>query len=367
MKLGWIASITITLCLMGLIAGKWNQIHTSYVPYTDQLTSSRVINTFLETRLPQDLQDSSQILVGLFVEALNFVTPNDVAVSGYIWQVVPAMESWDIKTGIIFPDAVGEVTLDYAYEEQRRGRKVMGWAFEAVLRQPFIYRDYPLDHKTVWVRLWPKEFNRPVLLVPDLDSYTSTRETDSFGISRNIVLKGWDINESFFNYKFAKYDTNFGLSRASVKNRLPELHFNIVLNRKLFNAFFINITLLIVSMTLLYSLVIMITSDMDKKSEFEISVGGAVGTCSGLFFAVLLAHIHLRESFPGSGVAYMEYFYLISYIFILGSAALIYLFYKDGKPNENGILCKDAICFKLAFWPGYFGTIYGATLVHFGV
>ena len=58
---------------------------------------------------------------------------------------------------------------------------------------------------------------------------------------------------------------------------------NIVLNRKLFNAFFINITLLIVSMTLLYSLVIMITSDMDKKSEFEISVGGAVGTCSGLF------------------------------------------------------------------------------------
>ncbi len=370
MKSGWIASILITLCLMGLIYTKWDDIHNGYEPCDNQLTRKDEVQSYLKdfyTPRSEMLEDYQKVPVGVFVEALHFQTPNDVSVSGYIWQEFLHRADDQPHPGIIFPDAVGGVTLGKAYEVDLEDRRVVGWYFDAVLRQPFIYRDYPLDHKTVWIRLWPKAFNQAVILTPALDSYSSTTHTDTFGISKQIVLRGWDINETFFNYKPADYDTDFGLGRTNTKSHIPELYFNIVLNRQLFNAFFINITLLIVSMTLLYSLVVMLTSDMEKKSEFELSVGGSVATCSGLFFAVLLAHIHLRESFPGSGVAYMEYFYLISYIFILASATLIYFFYKDGTPKESGILCKDAICFKLAFWPVYFGIIYISTLIHFGI
>ena len=77
---------------------------------------------------------------------------------------------------------------------------LIGWYFEANLRQPFSYKDYPIDHKTVWVKLLPKDFYSNVTLVPSFNSYDSTSLYSIFGISKDIVLTGWEINETFFDY-----------------------------------------------------------------------------------------------------------------------------------------------------------------------
>ena len=74
----------------------------------------------------------------------------------------------------------------------------------------------------------------------------------------------------------------------------------------------VNVTILLISMALLYSLLSITPSNSDLKADFDINVGGAGRTCSGLFFIVLLAHIQLRQSFSGYGIVHMEYFYLIS-------------------------------------------------------
>lgn len=228
------------------------------------------------------------------------------------------------------------------------------------------HRDYPLDHKTVWVRLWPKEFNSQTILVPALDAYHVTGRQDEFGISEAIVLDDWHIEETFFDYAPTQFDTNFGFGESFKKSSIPELKFNVVLNRQLLQTFMVNITILLVSMALLYSYVAMITSDQDLMGDFDMHVGGTVTTCSAVFFVVLLAHIQLREIFPGSGIVYMEYFYIASYFSILMVSIYIYLFYKNPDWRQSWLFANEGRVLKVGFWPAYLFLTYAATLIHYG-
>ena len=73
---------------------------------------------------------------------------------------------------------------------------VVGWYFEVTLRQSFNYKKYPLDHKTVWIRMWPRNFLKRTLLFPDFAAYSSTELEDAFGFDTDIVLGNWEIEET---------------------------------------------------------------------------------------------------------------------------------------------------------------------------
>jgi hypothetical protein len=89
--------------------------------------------------------------------------------------------------------------------------EVIGWYFEAALRQPFNYAYYPFDHKTVWVRLWAKDFSKNIVLLPNFTAYKATGLANIFGIDDEIVLGTWDRQDTYFNYRLSNYDTNFGI------------------------------------------------------------------------------------------------------------------------------------------------------------
>ena len=72
----------------------------------------------------------------------------------------------------------------------------------------------------------------------------------------------------------------------------------------------LGITLLLVSMILLYSLAMIITSNADMKADFDINVGGAIGICSALFFCRATGVYSVAPDIRGLG--YRHYGLLLS-------------------------------------------------------
>ena len=244
-------------------------------------------------------------------------------------------------------------------------KTIIGWYFESTLRQTFLYDRYPLDHKTVRIQMWHKDFDRNVVLTPHLSDYDSTQPGKTFGINKQIILGDWKINETFFQYKSISHDTNFGIEDYIGQRDSPELYFNIVLKRKFLNAFIVNLVPLCVVAGLLFGILMTITANEEKASRFGFSTFGVMAACSGLFFVIMISHIQLRQQLAGSGIVYLEYFYLLMYVAILAVTINAYLFSEGWSFGLGLILYKDNVIPKLLFWPLFFGLMVVVTLVVF--
>lgn len=356
------ALLSITFAV--LIAFNWYQEHAFYFPNKNELVNDADVTEYLQKfELSDELHE--RIPTGIYVDSMHFNSANDVHIGGYVWQEFTSEQLEMHHEGVIFTDAVELATMEEAYCNIVDGKTIIGWYFEANLRQDFSYKDYPIDHKTVWIKILPKDFNSNLVLVPSLKSYSDTSLKSSFGLASDMVLEGWSVNETFFDFMPVEFNTNFGLASNHVRTIVPELTFNVVLKRDFFSAFLVNITLLIVCMSLLFSLVMMMTSNSALKEKYDLSVSGSIGTCAGIFFVVLIAHISLREKFPSSGIVYLEYFYLVAYVYILMIALSNYFFNTKTELAQRGLFAKDAYLLKLLYWPVYFGSLLFITWLNF--
>lgn len=341
----------------------WFRIDHSYQPNLEQLAKEAEIIPHLKKR-GLSLKKSEAIPTGIFLQSLKFNNATEVNITGYIWQKynksvfadIPAGQ--DIPVGFILPEAVdsGEnLEPQQAYRRSINAKEeVIGWYFESTLKQRFNYQKYPLDHKTVWLRIWGKDFGRSNVLVPDLQAYESTQPGDAFGFDKSIVLGDWKVEETFFDFKTPRYDMDFGLGKPL--SETPELYFNIVLRREFLGAFIVNLVPLLISAILLFATLLTITAREGQADIFGFNTSGVLGVCSALFFVVLIAHIQIRQEFPGSGIIYIEYFYLAMYTALLGVAVDAYLFTHDKYSSQfKFISYEDNIIPKLIFWPTLLG------------
>ena len=92
------------------------------------------------------------------------------------------------------------------------------------------------------------------MFTTDLASYDSTRATDAFGIDGDIVPGGWHIEQSYFGYKQARYDANFGMVGYAGQKDIPELYFKLAMSRNFRNALVVNVIPLLVVAALLFGL-----------------------------------------------------------------------------------------------------------------
>ncbi|MFD2179422.1 hypothetical protein [Veronia pacifica] len=254
-----------------------------------------------------------------------------------------------------------ETKITEKYRIKENNIEVIGWSFEATLRQYFDYSLYPFDHKTVWIHLWAKDFYRNVVLVPDFDAYKSVSSTETFGLEKDIVLGTWESDNTYFNYRYSNYDSNFGNSAYIGQNGFPELHFNVLLKRKFENAFIVYLLPLFLVATLLFSALLTITDKEHLESRFGFTMSGFISACSALFFVVMLAHIQLREEFPGSGIVYIEYFYILMYCLLALASTNAYLFSVRARWARI-IHYGDNIIAKQGYWPLTLIALVGITL-----
>lgn len=366
-KIWWSISLLISLIFSGVIYLIWDKEVNHYDAEIGQLSSQSDVDEYFKNNL-DERSGFLYIPTGVFIQSLKFVNASDVNITGYIWQKYDDDLPNTITKGVIFPEQVYSVntTFNKEYDRTNDGETVVGWYFDVTLRQPFDYSKYPLDKQKVWIRMWHKDFDSNVVLTPDLEAYDSTKDNEIFGIDPDFVSGGWTINETFFQYKLTDYDTNFGIESYVGKTKFPELHFNIAVVRDFKNTFIINLVPLIIVASMLFSVLMITTSRKDKIAKFGFSVSGALGTASALFFVVMLAHIQVRQQFPGAGIVYIEQFYLIIYVMVLLLSLNVYFFsIGDGDKGIKFIQYNDNLIPKVTFWPIILGTLAVITYSYF--
>ena len=364
-KKWWWISFTVAFFFAGLVAIRWYIEDHGYEPnecqVIDEDMTQRVWSHYLkEAGYPED-EKLQKVSSGVFIQSLEFEDANDVNIAGYIWQRYDRMEFGE-PPGIVFPEAVDSANAiipgkhNQPYRKIIDNQEVVGWYFEVMLRQTFNYRKFPLDHKTVNIRMWPGEFMQRIPLVPDFDSYTATGPHDKFGIDEeDMVLGNWQIEETFFDYRRQDYDASFGiLDKETRKKKFPELKFNIVLKRNFMNEFIIYLIPLLTVAALLFLILLAATTEKEKAERFDFSIIGVIGVNSALFFVVIIAHIQLRREFLGSGLVYLEYFYLVMYLVILAVTLDAYLLSVGCQTKL--LRYRDHLIPKLIYWPFLFGS-----------
>ena len=362
-KILWSVSFLISLVLAGIIGRLWYLEDAAYEPNKCQLTDELSAQKDFEKK--RNLADYPPdtilhpVYTGVFIQSLEFEDANDVNLTGYVWQRYNPKDI-DDPPGIVFPEVVDSASNIIPRKEKEEYRlivgdkEVAGWYFEVTLRQSFDYKKYPIDHKTVWIRMWPRNFLKRFYLLPDFAAYKSTEIEDAFGYDEDIVLGAWKIEETFFDYHLPDYDTNFGIIQDTNPKVFPELYFNIVLKRKFMNEFIISLVPLLTVATLLFLIMLSVTTDKKQAERFDLSTLGVIGVNSALFFVVIIAHIQLRREFLGSGLVYLEYFYLLMYCYILVVTMDTY-FVLSGRKSRI-MHYKDHLIPKLLYWPLFFGT-----------
>ena len=77
--------------------------------------------------------------------------------------------------------------------------EVIVWRLKATIRQSFSYVRFPFDRESIWLRLWPADLERPMVLVPDFGSYSMTNPSALPGLENALFISGWTPASSFFD------------------------------------------------------------------------------------------------------------------------------------------------------------------------
>jgi hypothetical protein len=370
----WGLSATVSAVLIAVLLNLWIQLN-EYLVEPTQLASEQEVDAYLQENWEDrvvakagNIEPTMKVKTGIFIQSLKFFNSTEVNLTGYIWQryedgLHDSIKPGPGEVGFILPEQVDSgFEPREAYRLRLAQEEIIGWYFEATLRQPFDYATYPFDHKTVWVRMWHKQFSRNIVLVPDFEAYKATGPADIFGIEEEIVLETWDRENTFFDYQLSSYDTDFGITNYVGQQGFPELHYNFIVKRKFENAFIVYLLPLFLVATLLFAALLTISDRAELSERFGFSVSGFIGAASALFFVVMLAHIQLREQFAGSGIVYIEYFYILMYALLVAATANTYIFSLQPKRWCGFILYDDNILVKVAYWPVVLGCLILITL-----
>lgn len=375
-KIWWGISLLVSLVLALVLIRQWKEMN-AYKVSTHQLVDEQAVRDYLQTHWLQTpaarnaKEPMVELKTGIFIQSIKFFNSTEVNLTGYIWQHYRDGVHDDIKpgpgqVGFVLPEQVdsgSNIVPMEAYRYRANGEEVIGWYFESTLRQPFEYTQYPFDHKTVWVRLWPRAFSRNIVLVPDFVAYDATGKNDIFGIEKSIVMGTWTRQDTYFNYVPSSYDTNFGIENYIGRENFPELHYNFVIKRKFENAFVVHLLPLFLVAALLFAALLTISEVPDLANRHGFNTTGLIGACSALFFVVLLAHIQLREQFAGSGIVYIEYFFFLMYAILVLAAANTYMFCMKSAPWLKLVHYKDNLIPKVLYWPVVMGAMAVLTLM----
>ena len=358
-------STAVSAALLSLLVTLWVEMD-GFERITSQLVDIDAANEYLdenwESRLERDAdsyQPTIKVPTGVFIQSIEFFDSDEVRLSGYIWQKYKDGFHDDIKpgqgeVGFILPEQVhagDDIEPKEAYRHRQGDEEVIGWYFEATIRERFDYSTYPFDDKIIEILLWSKYFSRNVVLVPDYSSYTATGLNDTFGIEEDIVMGSWTRQDTFFDYKLSSYSTDFGIDDYVGQQGFPELRYNFVIKRNFGDAFIVYLLPLLLVAALLFSTLLTISSDDELAGRHDFSTNGFIAASSALFFVVLLGHIQLREQFAGSGIVYIEYFYILMYVYLVAATATTFIFATRAFKWLSIVHYEDSIIPKVCYWP----------------
>ncbi len=325
----------------------------SYTPDPTQLTKQKEIYDYLEENwhINKYVKDPDILVpTGLFVKSLYFISSYNVHISGFVWQKYDKNSMHIENKNIIFPEGV-EIKLVETYRRMVDDVLTIGWHFEGQFIQNFDYFDFPMDNKVAWLRMWHADFDKNVILTPDLSAYDSTISTKKFGIDPEIVLSGYTILETFFNYKKSNYDTNFGVKNYIGEKGFPELYYNVVLKRNMVNSAIVYFLPIMTAIIMMFFSVLLMTIVSGRLIFLGYNLMNLLTLAAFLLFVVVLSHTQLRSQVTSEKIMYLEYIYMIVYGAIVYIIIVAFLIDKSGKHPNSKIAAHDGLWVKLTFLP----------------
>lgn len=327
------------------------------------VTSDAEANAFLDAHPMEFEEPVYRIPTGVFLQSFEFLSDDMVQVSGFVWQRYGPDIPDTVERGVILPEAGDTYDFVEAYNEQEGDVEIVGWYFNAPLRQPFDYSHYPLDRQDIWLRLWPINFDGPVELVPDFASYRDVSPFTSTGIDEQFVFAGWDFVASGFSYVLHTYDSRFGLHDAAFLTRAPELYYNLEVKRDFLPSLIKHLPFALAVAGLVFGAMLLNTNDPELRKRFGLATLGVLGANGALLLAVVVEHSNIRSTFTSQQIAYIEVLPFTLYAMIL--LATVNAIALDA-PNTPAIFDYRNNIWPLAlYWPIFAGVIFVTTYVAF--
>jgi len=365
-----IVSALISLAFLIVLCSIWFSVYTAPPtpnPADTVVTTPDEATRYLEALIPAPKPGEEPLVfipTGMYIESLKFTGPYNVLVSGYIWQrYANDLPLKGLDKGFVLPEAE-YVRSSEVYRAQQGNEELIGWAFQATLREQFDYDRYPLDRNQIWLQLWHKDFERNVYLAPDLGAYTSLDPDTLPGLDSDIVLENWDIQQSFLSYRANRYNANFGIQGYVADIEQPELYYNISIKRDLVSALISRLIVPVVILIQLFVIVMVIGRDNKRLEQFGVRPGAVIFTCAAFFFAVLVAQNSLRTELEAQGFVYLESLYLLTYVVILAVAINSVLL--AAQPDLKLFREYDNLWAEISYWPSILLAMIVITFLTFG-
>ena len=360
----WSVALLLTLVAVGHLI---NLAAPDGVEVGTPLLSQAAVDAYLAAHLPDVSAQRAvtyRIPTGVLVQSFEFLNANNVQVAGYVWQKYPASLPADVSRGFVLPEAVADAySAEEVYRFAADGAEVIGWYFDASLRQSFDYHRYPFDRQDVWLRLWHRDFDRDVVLVPDLASYRDLDPTTLPGLEEQFVYGGWQPEYAAFSYATNDYNTTLGFPPGEAAGTYPELYFNLGIKRAFLGPFFDHVVFAIVAALLLFAILALTTTGEETRQRFGVSTFGVLGSCSGLLFAVVLKHNQIRTVVSPRQITYLETLPFVLYLFILLVSLNAILLASPW--HLKLVEYKDNILPVLLYWPLLLSLLLVVTLFTF--
>ncbi|MBB3190573.1 PDC sensor domain-containing protein [Halomonas cerina] len=334
------------------------------VMLVDRAGIASYLDDYVEESRLQRLGDPLRVPTGIYLESIRFETPHDFVVTGFAWQRYRRPDQDHLTRGIFFPDSVPEQDVrEELYRFRDGDHEVVGWFFKTTLHQPSDHSRFPIDVKTLRLRIWHPDMTRNAVLVPELSAYRLIHPTALPGMKPGFRLPGWQLERSFFAYRFHDYRSDFGIRGNALMGGFPELTYHLTLRRNITDAFISNQIPLFVAAIMLFAMLMIDTREQARASLHGFNTATVLATAAAIFFIILLAHIDIRSRYATEQIMYLEYFYFITYFTIV--AISINAFMLTASNDLPFFHYRDNLIPKLLFWPLLHGAFFVVTVYVF--
>lgn len=275
------------------------------------------------------------IPTGVFIESIDFSSNGTATIKGIIWQKYYKVIHDGVSRNVSISNA-NDQTLNKFFEKSFDNYTLIEWVFNININSNFDYKKYPFDNENMWLLLKHQEFDKNIVLVPDLDSYKFSSSRYLPGLDKNITIRNWEIKNSFFSYTFDSYNTNFGINNFIGQSSFPEIYFNIIMGPNILNVFISHFLPVAIALFLMFAI-------------FKTASGHyVIRPYATLFLALIFLQISLRRNLGANEIVYIEYYYFLTYFIMAGVSLNVVLLQN---PKLKIVQYKNNLIPKLLFWP----------------
>lgn len=355
----WVLIFTGSVLILASIGSIWH-IALIYNPadkisgirISDKATLHNILEDYRNRSTKFHLEKPLFVPTGVYIDAIRFSGPNDIFLSGYIWQKYDTDFPKDVSNEFMISKATS-VSVQKIGSSFENGNEIIQFHFNAEIRQKLTHRTYPLEVEVIKLQIIHKNIGQNIILTPDLDAYKVRNASQLPGLDKAAFISGWNMINSYFEIRHSDLNSNFGITQTVDKGDFPILYYDIEIQRNFIDAFISNLTpLIIVSVMLFFMLFLM--DKIDTAKVFNI--------CIAMFFVIVFSHIDIRGKISAQRIFYLEYFFFITYGLILYVAlnSIGWLLQTD-----SWLYRYKSNIYTLLYWPILLGLTLLVTVITF--